>query len=224
MSHRTEAGESKPAASIERRARGIKRGTGRQGLIEATADVLRRGDEVQITEVAASVGVSHTLVYRHFPQGGKDEMVAEAYAYLFAGLASSDIDELFTALASARPRTPASLRQVISGFVLEVLNPARAQTRWARLEALAQARTNPYVAERIAAARVGLVRTFADRLLDFEPALGEEDALALSLLSQAMPLGLTAIAGPALPPRQRRTVASMWADAVVHVLEQARSR
>jgi AcrR family transcriptional regulator len=196
----------------------IKRGNGRQALIEATAAVLSRGEDVQIKEIAATVGVSHTLVYRHFPEGGKDEMVAEAYAQLFRGVAQSDFDRLFTALTA-----PGSTRDRIRDLVLAVLSPRRANVRWARLEALVQTRVNPYVAERIEGARQALIEGFADRLREIEPGLPPDTAVGLSLLSQSLPLGITAIGGPGLTRRQRETVAELWADAMVYLFDRARA-
>ena len=196
----------------------IKRGDGRQALIEATASVLSRGEDVQIKEIAETVGVSHTLVYRHFPLGGKDEMVAEAYATLFRGVAQSDFDRLFTALAA-----PGPTRDRIRDLVLAVLSPRRADVRWARLEALVQTRMNPYVAERIEDARQGLIQGFADRLREIEPVLSADTAVGLSLISQALPLGITAIGGPGLTRKQRETVAELWADVMVHAFDQARA-
>jgi AcrR family transcriptional regulator len=196
----------------------IRRGDGRQALIEATASVLGRGEEVQIKEIAATVGVSHTLVYRHFPEGGKDEMVAEAYAHLFRGVAQSDFDRLFTALTA-----PGPTRERIRDLVLAVLSPRRADVRWARLEALVRTRANPYVAKRIEGARQALIQGFADRLREIEPGLPPETAVGLSLLAQSLPLGITAIGGPGLTRRQRETVAELWADAMVYLFDQARA-
>jgi AcrR family transcriptional regulator len=194
----------------------IKRGDGRQALIEESASVLSRGADVQIKEVAASVGVSHTLVYRHFPEGGKDEMVAEAYAHLFKGLAQSDFDRLFTALGD-----PGSARDSIRDLILAVLSPRRADVRWARLEALAQTRVNPYAAERIEGARQSLIQGFANRLREIEPGIDPDAAVGLSLIAQALPLGITAIGGPGLTRQQRESVAGMWADAMVFLLRSA---
>ena len=190
----------------------VKRGTGRLALIGATADVLRVGGEVQVKEIAATAGVSHTLVYRHFPVGGKDELVAEAYAHLFRGLAESDIEDLFDIL-----ETSGLDRDRIRDFVLIILSP-----RWSRLEALAQTRTNPYVAARIEDARRDLIGTFAKRLRRVEPAMTEQSATAFSVIAQALPLGITAIGGLAMPKALREEVAGMWADTLVNLLALAR--
>ena len=196
----------------------IKRGDGRQALIEATADVLRRGEEVQIKSIAETAGVSHTLIYRHFPSGGKEEMVAEAYAHIFQALAQTDIDRLFTVLAN-----PAPMRESVRDFMVTILDPGRAELRWARLEALAQTRTNPFVADRIEGARRAFIDAFATRLRQLAPDLDERTAEGISLIAQALPLGITAIGGPTMNTRQRETVASLWSEAIVFLLESAQA-
>lgn len=194
----------------------VKRGTGRTALIEATAAVLRAGEEVQVKDIAAVAGVSHTLIYRHFPIGGKEELIAEAYAFIFRGLAEQDIEDLFTILEASGVD-----RDVIRNFIVTLLNPRRGDVRWLRLEALAQSRTNPYVAERIEQARRALVQDFADRLRRLEPRLSPESASAFSILAQALPLGVTAIGGAGLSKSLRETVAGMWAGMLVDALEAA---
>ncbi len=194
----------------------IKRGDGRQALIEATADVLQRGEDVQIKAIAETAGVSHTLIYRHFPDGGKEELIAEAYAHVFQALAKADIDRLFEVLADPLP-----MRESVRSFMLTILDPARTTVRWARLEALAQTRTNPYVEERIESARRGLIDAFAIRLRELAPAIDEETATGISLIAQALPLGITAIGGPHMSAQQRDTVAVLWSEAIVFLLESA---
>lgn len=194
----------------------VKRGSGKAALIEATADVLRAGQEVQVKDVAAAAGVSHTLIYRHFPTGGKEELIAEAYAYLFRGLAEQDIEDLFAILEVSGVD-----RDAIQGFIVTLLNPRRGDIRWLRLEALAQSRTNPYIAERIEEARRALVQVFADRLRKLEPRLSRESASAFSILAQALPLGVTAIGGSGLSKSMREAVARMWAGMLVDAMAAA---
>jgi AcrR family transcriptional regulator len=197
----------------------IKRGDGRQALIEATADVLSRGEDVQIKSIAETAGVSHTLIYRHFPNGGKEEMVAEAYAHIFQGLAKSDIDRLFDVLEA-----PTSMRESVRDFMITILNPDRAEVRWARLEALAQTRTNPFVADRIEGARQALIESFAVRLRYLAPELDEKTTEGISFIAQALPLGITAIGGPSMSVEQREMVASLWSEAIVFLLESAQAQ
>jgi AcrR family transcriptional regulator len=188
----------------------IKRGTGREALIEAAATVLARGEDVQITEVAATVGVSHTLIYRHFPHGGKDELVAEGYARLFRGVAKQDFDLFFDVLQDVGLN-----RASIRDFYVTVIDPKRADVRWARLEALVQARTNPHLEKLIESSRQALINDFADRLTVFKPGLDRQSALSISLLMQSIPLGLIAIAGSDIAESQRVSFAEHCADALV---------
>lgn len=192
----------------------IKRGTGRQALIDATVEVLRRGDEVQVKEVAAAVGVSHTLIYRHFPTGGKDELVAEAYAEIFRGLAHEDQAMLFALLDRG-----SLSRDECRRFFASILHPNRDGMRWSRLEVLSHSRTNPFVAQRIDAAREELVRTFAERLRIVNPHLTATKALAISMIAQAVPLGLAAITGDGLSKRQRLELIDVWTDAFMGMIE-----
>jgi len=178
-----------------------------------------RGDAVQLTEIATSVGVSHTLVYRHFPDGGKDELLGEAYARLFIGLAEGDIEALFDILADPRGR-----QARVRDLILEVLEPRRRDHRWARLEALAQVRGNPFAASRIEAARATMVESFAVRLMRIEPWLSVVDARAIAVLAQAMPIGVTAFAGLRPGEQERAALAELWSVALVGLLEQSDGR
>jgi AcrR family transcriptional regulator len=188
----------------------IKRGTGREALIEAAAAVLARGDDVQIKDVAASVGVSHTLIYRHFPRGGKEELVAEAHARLFRGVASDDFEFFFTLFSEGN-----ITRDQLRDFYVTLLDPERENGRWSRLQALVQARSNPFLTELIDASRQRLINDFAERLMRLMPKIGHESAVSISLLSQAIPLGLMAIAGADITEEQRLSLAEHWADAML---------
>lgn len=194
----------------------IKRGTGRQALIDVTATLLASGEQVQVKEVAALAGVSHTLIYRHFPDGGKEEMVAEGYATLFRGLAETDIDDLF-AIIDER-----GLDQTrIAEFLLTLLDRHRNDVRWLRIEALVESRHNPYLAERIEVVRKSLIRRFALRLQALTPPVPHDQALAISVLAQAIPLGITAVAGTGLSRPQRVELSLAWAVALISAVRSA---
>lgn len=216
---------------------GIQRGTGRTALVEAAAAILLRGDEVRITDVAAAAGVSHTLIYRHFPAGGKDELVAEACALLFRGLADGDFeafaeltsDPVISSTFARGPGSPASrqqpspeqlavFRERLVEFEMTLLNPRRTPIRMARLQALLQAQTNPFVAERVDAVRRALVHDLAALLQRTFPDLTPADTTSLSILAQSMPLGVTAIAGGTISRAQRANLAAMWADMLISTL------
>ncbi len=191
----------------------IKRGTGRQALIEATAKVLREGREVQVSEIAAEAGVSHTLVYRHFPEGGREELIAEAHAHLFRGLARDDTDELFDLLDSQGPDPDA-----LHGYAVRLLTPRRREARSGRLLALSQALANDLVAERVEEARQELIGEFARRLRMYDSRWTEEEAQAAALYLLAIPLGLSAIGGRDLGSVKRDEVARHMVSTLLAML------
>lgn len=53
------------------------------------------------------------------------------------------------------------------------------------------------------------------------PDLDERIAEGISLIAPALPLGVTAIGGPSMNAQQRETVASLWSEAIVFLLERA---
>ena len=191
----------------------VKRGMGRQALIEATAEVLRAGGEVQVSDIAAELGVSHTLVYRHFPEGGREELIAEAYAHLFRGLARNDIDEFFELITRQGHD-----RDALVAFAQQVMSPRRRDLRAARLLALAQSLASDLVASRVDSVRQELVGTMADRLRMFDSRWSEAEATALAVYLLAFPLGVTAVAGRDLSKTQRDYLAGFWADSMLAIL------
>lgn len=191
----------------------IKRGTGRQALIEATAQVLREGREVQVSEIAAEAGVSHTLVYRHFPDGGREELIAEAYAHLFRGLARDDTDELFDILDRQGPDSDA-----LHAYAVRLLSPRRRDARSGRLLALAQALANEAIADRVEEARQELVEEFARRLRMYDSRWADEEARAAALYLLAIPLGLSAIGGRDLGAVKRDEVARHMVSTLLAML------
>ena len=188
----------------------VKRGTGRDALIAATAEVLLAGGEVQIKEIAEAAGVSHTLIYRHFPDGGKEELVAEAYAHIFRGLAKEDVDRVVDVIA-AGVDVQTELRKVARA----IFDPRRGSRRAARLEALSQLRLNPYLDARIDQMRKELVQHAADRIVALPYGVDPRRARTISMVSQAIPLGVTALAGVHLPKADREAIADLWADTIV---------
>lgn len=194
----------------------VKRGTGRDALVAATVDVLLAGGEVQVKEIAATAGVSHTLIYRHFPDGGKDELMAEAYAEIFRGLAKEDVDRVVDVIA-AGVDVQGELRKAARA----IFDPRRGSRRAARLEALAQTRLNPYVEERIDAMRKELVQHAADRIVALNLGVDTRRARTISLITQAVPLGITAIGGVSLGKADREAVADLWADTILSWLGSA---
>lgn len=188
----------------------VKRGTGRDALIQATAEVLLNGGEVQVKEVAAIAGVSHTLIYRHFPDGGKEELVAEAYAEIFRGLAKDDVDRVVDVIAAG-----VDVRTELRRVARAIFEPRREGRRAARLEALSQIRLNPHAEARIDAMRKELVQHGTDRIVALGLGVDPRRARTISLITQAVPLGITAIAGVNLAREDRQAVADLWADTIL---------
>lgn len=194
-------------------AMAIKRGTGRQALIEATAQVLREGGDVQVSDIAAEAGVSHTLIYRHFPEGGREELIAEAYAHLFRGLARDDTQELFDILDSRGPDV-----QALQEYANRLLSPKRRDARGGRLLALSQALANDAVAARVEKARQELIDEFARRLRMYDSRWTVEDAQAAAVFLLAIPLGLSAIGGRDLGGVRREAVARHLVETMLTLL------
>ena len=186
------------------------RGAGRDAMIGAAAESLLAGREVKVLEVAEQAGVRHTLIYRHFPEGGRDELIAEAYAELFRGQVAEDL-ELIRRLSA----DPDELREQIRDQYRRILSKKRDRIRWARFEALARARSNPYVAERLDAAREELL----DRAVEILTAqhgwsLNPAQTKSLAVLILGVPLGTTPMLGQNATAQERNEVADMWAEVV----------
>jgi len=186
-------------------------------MIQATIEVLRSGREVRVLEIAEAAGVSHSLIYRHFPDGGREELIAEAYARIFRGLTDEDIEA-----ATGFSREPELLRQQLVGFYTQLLSPQRTPQRWARLEALAHARINSFVAERIEQTRRELVKHLTAlylQLSDWPFPRDRVEAFATVMLS--IPLGLTAMLPMELTELEIDQIAQTWAELTIGWLSRA---
>ena len=189
----------------------VQRGTGREAMIEEAAKVLRAGQELRVLDIAKAAGVSHSLIYRHFPQGGREELIAEAYARIFRAHVSEDL-AAFAKFSSE----PAEMRRQLQALFEGILTRERAEDRWARLESLAQGRTNPHVEARINATKEELLGEMA-RLMMALPRwqLSETQAVAFSTLMLSLPLGLTPLVEPHATPAQRTAIAAVWTTMVL---------
>jgi AcrR family transcriptional regulator len=191
-----------------------QRGEGRAAMIQAAADCLLAGDEVKVLDIAEKAGVRHTLIYRHFPDGGRDELIAEAYAQLFRGSVVEDL-QLIRTLSS----NPQTLRDQLRTRYRQTLSPARDEIRWARLEALSKARSNPYIFSKLEATRKELLDLAVNTLDDLtgwelEPA----STRAFAVLMLGIPLGSTPMLGRDASRAERNALADIWADMVVGFL------
>ena len=179
-------------------------------MIVATIDTLREGREVRVLDIAEAAGVSHSLIYRHFPEGGRDELIAEAYGRIYR----QTVDEDLAAL-NRIDGSPEEFLTRVHDLMMVVLSPARVPVRWGRLEALATARTNPYLARRIEAARTEMIEGLTD-LLCARWARGRprEEVRAFAMLTLSLPLGLTAMLPIEVDPHESEVVAEEWSRLV----------
>lgn len=184
---------------------------GRQRILAATEHCLRAGRDVRIAEIASAADVSPALVYKHFVD--RDDLVAEAYAEMFAGLARDDIALLREVAADpAHGADETAVEQTVLMIARRTLAADRDDVRWGRLEALAQARRNPLFEARVEQVRAELVEAYTD-LIDPRPPGVEHDpdAQALAIIGSGLSLGITAMAGADLPPQDRERLARLWA-------------
>lgn len=181
------------------------RPTGRERIVRATEARLRAGHEVKVAEVCAEAEVSPALIYKYFAD--REELIAEAYARMFAGFAREDIDALSVELDLGAT----DVEEQLTRFMLRILDPSRDGIRWARLEALAHARMNPGVAARIGEVREQLVDELAGMALTAHPHWDAVQARAFATLALGMPIGVTAMTSASLEPFEREAIARMWA-------------
>lgn len=186
------------------------RGGGREAMIAATVETLREGREVRVLEIAETAGVSHSLIYRHFPDGGREELIAEAYARIFRGAVAEDLAQL-QGFSGSREHLHAQLITLHTA----ILSAARAPQRWARLEALSAARTNAFLAERIESTKAELVDALTDQILaTVDLSETPEQVREFCALVLGIPLGLTAMLPVEIDPDRVATLAHVWADLI----------
>ncbi len=187
---------------------------GRARLLAATSRRLRSGETIRVADICAEAQVSAGLVYKYFAD--RDDLVAEAYAALFAGQARIDI-ALLREMA-ADPAGPVGVREAVLVIARRTLEVDRDDVRWGRLEAVAQARTNPYYAARVESVRSELVEEYCRLLSDAMSGADEADVRALAEIASGIALGITAMADPDLTASDRDRLANMWASMIAHAV------
>lgn len=185
---------------------GTARPTGRERIVQATETRLRAGQEIRVADVCADAGVSPALIYKYFAD--RDDLIAEAYARIFAGYAREDLAELRREVDLSAP----DVEKRLTALVTRILDPGRDSARWARLEALARGRTNPGVAARIEAVRAELVDELAGQALAAQPSWDATHARAFAVIALGIALGVTAMGSDPMEPFEREAIAGMWAS------------
>ena len=194
----------------------VQRPAGRERLLIATEACLKAGHEVRIADICKDADVSAALIYTYFVD--REDLVAEAYARIFKGLVATDL-----AAIAHFPTNLDELRIAIREQAKEIFSMERDQVRWARLEALAHARMNPGIAERIDQARHELVTTMADAILNFDGVVfHRKEAETLAVIALGMILGATAMSPEQMDDEQRHRLAEMWSTMVYSTLANTR--
>lgn len=193
------------------------RPVGRERLLLATESCLKAGHEVRIAEICKEADVSAALIYKYFVD--REDLVAEAYARIFKGLVAHDV-----AVLAHFPTDLEELRIAVREQAKEIFSAERDEVRWARLEALAHARMNPGVAERIDQARQELVEAMADAILKFENVkLSRDEAEAFSVIALGLVLGVTAMSSERMTDEARNRIAEMWSNMIIATLADVRA-
>ena len=180
-------------------------------MIEAAVAELRAGRQVKVLDVAAAAGVSHSLIYRQFPDGGREELIAEAYARIFLSTSEQDLQT-----TRSLSDDPDELLEELAALYRTILSPEREEQRWSRLEALAQARRNPLVAQHLRAARNDLIDELVTDLAN-RPGwqFNQHTTRAFATLIHSLPLGLTAMIEHDISDEEIATIADVWARMVL---------
>jgi AcrR family transcriptional regulator len=163
----------------------------RERLVDATIDLLNRGGNhsLRLADVAKETGVAISTIYAHFRD--RTDLVAtarlrqfrehadQALQFVDAGLDRDDVTDLAALVFWPSLRSPD--------------DPSARARRWDRIEAIADARHIPELAEQLEELQVRLTRRtteLAGRAQErglIDPTL---DPAALALLTQVLRLGL----------------------------------
>lgn len=185
-------------------------------MINAAVAALEDGREIRVLDIAAVAGVSHSLIYRHFPDGGRQELIAEAYAQMFRASVADDVNAVVDLSASIE-----DLEAQLTVLYGRVLAEGRSRRRWGRLEALAESRRNEYAARRMDETREELVDGVTQALMSLPMwQFGEVQTRAYAIIALGVPLGFTALVEPHADAATRHEVAKVWAQISVAWLER----
>ena len=161
-----------------------------QAILQAAKDIIDESGEnaLRVTEVAERAGVAVGLLYHYF----KDRKALITAVREFQFLARITADSATLDGIVVREGRGGVLRTIISDFS-DPYHPQRSEYRLDRIEALAIARHDPELKERLTAAQEGLASNIVAtiRKAKANGMLDESiDEKALSFLLEVLPIGL----------------------------------
>ena len=180
---------------------------GRERIVSVTQARLRDGREIRVADICAEADVSPALIYKYFED--REDLIAEAYARIYAGQIERELAG-FNLADHQSPRMHEYLLQTYS----DVLLPDRMAARWAKLEALSHARTNPGVAARIGQTRERIIDKVAAIAREAKPEWSGVQARAFAIISLGLPIGVTAMLPEPVGRAEMDALAQMMAELV----------
>jgi AcrR family transcriptional regulator len=181
-------------------------------MISAAADKLRQGDEVKVSEIAKTLGVSTALVHFYFKE--RQDLVAAAWREIFLAFVTEDqarIDQF----------APGNNWDGVAGLVREIFSEDRDEIHLAHFRGLYEATRNPKFAEISAEVQAETIRSWVELMHKYEQ-LGivklRVPAEIIALLITSVPPGISAIR-PDLSEQEREHLALLWVNMLRSVLD-----
>jgi AcrR family transcriptional regulator len=164
-------------------------------VLATTVELLEAGGEssVRLDVVTERSGISTGSIYHHF--GDRDGLIAAAQIERFDRLTQEETDGLVRRLDQSLSGTMsrAAFTELLVNEVRGLVQPGRQQLRWARVTALASARTRPTLLAVLADAFSALIDGLAGqsrRAIDVGLLASDTPVRAYAIFSQALSMGL----------------------------------